>query len=97
MGSETFQHTVDQLANVQVVPAIEKSTSSTRISADVIVFIRALNENSEELVGRMSLEQISQVIGMDISRSDYGAIGTALAHYGCRKGRSGPNTYYVFE
>lgn len=70
----------------------------SRINATThLVYLRAMRENSEKLTGRMSVEEISQAIGMPVGRGDRVSVGIALTEYGALKGKSGSSRYYVFQ
>lgn len=55
-----------------------------------------MREHSFSLYGRMSLLEISKVIGVELTRGNQADFGRALTALGVKKGKSGSTRYYVF-
>lgn len=59
-------------------------------------FAAALDAHSSQLIGRMTLSEITETIGITIKHGDRVAMGKALTEFGALKGRTGSQRYYIF-
>lgn len=88
------------IALERIADALETSQrpKARRIcSENAQVYLDALESHSHALRGRMTVQEISNAIGIEVTRSDQAAIGHALTAFGALKGKSGSTRYYVFD